>query len=403
MSLPVILLKPKREYPFLKRHPILLSGAIQKIYGDPQEGDIVLVLDHKENFLGYGFYEKGESIVLKFCDFDEDSLMEKDFTLWLVKRLERALSYRKKIGLYSLIHPFRWVFSEADLLPGLLIDVYPPYVIFQRNAWIWERKEKEFLEAIRHFSFFEGFQEKIDYTQRKKRNLPLKEGLSSSKKVPSSFSLKSRGGIFMEVDLPSSHKTGWYLDQQENWKEVRNWAKDKVFLDLFSYQGAFSLHALFYSAKEAHVVESSSSHLKILEKSIQHFYPEWKKKIFFYPIKVLPMLNKWQEEKKKFSFIVLDPPKLSPSYKHKEKALKMYHLLNEKALDLLEEGGIFFTFSCSQAISFQDLYQILQSISFQKKFSLRFVKLLTQSPDHPVPVSYPEAFYLKGYVIIKEG
>ena len=238
--------------------------------------------------------------------------------------------------------------------------------------------------------------ERSDADVREKEKLePVKELLFGTS--PDDLIEIKENGIKFFVDIKEGHKTGFYIDQSENRKIFSEFTKEKTVLNCFSYTGGFSVYALNAGAKKITNVETSEPANDLASKNIQLNKLD-ESKIEFINEDVFKVLRKFRDERKSFDVIVLDPPKFAESASQVQKASKGYKDINLLAIKLLNPGGILFTFSCSGHIT-PDLFQkIVAGAAIDSGREVKMIKQLSQSPDHPVSLNFPEGHYLKGMI-----
>ncbi len=199
------------------------------------------------------------------------------------------------------------------------------------------------------------------------------------------------------VDIKSGHKTGFYIDQRDNRNLLKEFVSNKSVLNCFCYTGGFSLYAKSGGAKQITNIDSSSGALEILTKNFQrnNFSTDDIENI---EGDVFKVLRKFRDEDRKFDVIILDPPKFAESVSQVSKAARGYKDINLLAMKLLNNGGVLFTFSCSGHITQELFSKIVSDAAVDSGRTVKIIKHLTQSSDHPVLSSFPEGLYLKGFV-----
>jgi 23S rRNA (cytosine1962-C5)-methyltransferase len=310
-------------------------------------------------------------------------------------RLDQALAYRESLAPTVSGMARRLLWSESDQLPGLVVDRYDDVVILQTLTLAMARRE-EIIAGL--------LQEKTGCRVIMTRNdapVRLREGLALERKVlhgryaaPTHVRI---AGINYELDLWSGQKTGFYLDQAENYAAVSACARGRRVLDCFTNQGAFALSAKKAGAVSCRAVDQSTEALRHAEATAkaENLEVEWLQ------ANVFDLLRHYEQKRETFDLIVLDPPSFTKSKGNKESALRGYHELHLRALRLLTRGGILATFSCSHHVTEEDWEELLQRASSETGSTLRLRNRLGQSSDHPVLVNVPETEYLRGYVLEK--
>jgi 23S rRNA (cytosine1962-C5)-methyltransferase len=319
-------------------------------------------------------------------------------------RLDAALAYRESLSEKAKPIPGlarRLVWSESDQLPGLVVDQYDDVVILQTLTLAMARREAIIAELLVQKTGCRVVLTRNDAPVRKLEGLDLERKVLHGKyEAPTRVRI---AGIDYELDLWSGQKTGFYLDQAENYAAVAAFAtgatgaSGRRVLDCFTNQGAFALSARKAGAVSCRAVDQSTEALRQAEATAKagNLEVEW------IQANVFDLLRHYEQKRETFDLIVLDPPSFTKSKGNKESALRGYHELHLRALRLLTAGGILATFSCSHHVTADDWDELLQRASSETGATLRLRRRLGQSSDHPVLVNVPETEYLRGYVLEK--
>jgi len=388
-----IILKPRRQGPLQYRHPWIFSGAIEKIDGSPAPGETVEVRTADGKVCGFGAFSPHSQIAVRMWTFDADEEISASF---LKSRLRRAIDSRRQLPGYADGNCGRLVFSESDSLPGLIIDRYGDFLVCQflsAGAEYWKDTIASTLLALLPCK---GIYERSDADVREKEGLPLQTGVLSGDAPPELVEIYDGRHRFL-VDIKSGHKTGCYLDQRENYIFVANFMSGKNVLDCFCYTGGFSVAALAAGAGSVKSVDASAPSLELARQNIALNKLDVSRSVME-EANVSHFLRRCRDAGEQFDAVILDPPKFIRSRSQLEQAGRGYKDINLMAIKLLKPGGILATFSCSQLMS-PDLFQ--RTVSFAATDARRDVQIisrLTQAPDHPVAVNFPEAEYLKGLI-----
>lgn len=405
---PKITLKPKREKPLLNRHPWVFSGAVNQksVHGGAIQNDdkkipagaIVDVCDSQGHFLARGYYNEVSQIRVRVLTWDEK---EKIDALFWEKRILRAKTLRETVVDKKSTNAFRLVAAEADGLPGLIVDIYNDWLVVQSSTAGIDANLETIFSVLKKIYPKHNILERSDDTVRKLEGIKIPSprlvgrGPGRGDEKIDLVEIKENGLTFL-VDILHGHKTGFYLDQRENRQELMRWAKERSVLNCFGYTGAFTIAAAFAGAKEVTTIDSSQPALDMLLKNLalnKLARPEFSQVI---TANVFEQLRAYNKEGRHFDLIVLDPPKLAHNSGQVDKAARAYKDLNRLAFGLLNDGGILMTFSCSGLIS-ADLFQkIIFSASVEANVTAHILKHLSQSPDHPILLTFPESEYLKG-------
>lgn len=383
---------------FIKRkHPWIFSGAIEKVEGNPANGETIQIFSSNKTMVGIGSYSPSSQIRVRVWSFNPEEKIDKDF---FRKKFLAASQFRKRIVDTSQTNAYRIINSENDGLPGLIVDRYADYLICQFLSSGSDFHKKIITETLDEVFNPIGIYERSDVEIRIKEGLEPTKGTLSGKE-PDDLIQILENGLKFSVDVKNGHKTGFYLDQRDNRKHVSEFSRGKNVLNCFSYTGGFSVYALSSGAKNLTQIEASESALDLSTKNIELNNPD-DSKIENISGDVFEVLRKFRDERRTFDLIILDPPKFAESESQIQKASRGYKDINLLAIKLLNPGGILFTFSCSGHIS-QELFQkIVADAALDSGREVKIIKQLTQAADHPVALNFPEGLYLKGLVCYVE-
>ncbi len=385
-----VILKEGKEKSLAIRHPWVLSGAVKGVKGQPGKGDLVRVVDHKGNTLGWGFYNPISPIPVRLVSWGNASVSP-DF--WK-EAIDKAVSSREFLEKDPSTNAYRLVYSESDGLPGLIVDRFGDFLVLQTLNPGMECLKRQIADYLMERLPIKGILEKNDSDVRQREGLPIQTTRLTNGPVPDSTEIVENGFLF-DVDLAKGQKTGFYLDQRENRAVTARYAEGKVVLDAFSYTGAFSVYTAGRGAAALVRVDTSQDALdrgrqNLALNKLSHLSDE--------PIRgnVFQVLRKFRDMGRNFDMVILDPPKLAATKAQRDKAARGYKDINLLALKLLNPGGILATFSCSGGIDAATFERILSWAAKDARREVRILHRLFQGPDHPVLLSFPEAAYLKG-------
>ena len=397
-----VYLKPHKEESLLRFHPWVFSGAIRSIQLDadyphtqPQEGEVVQVLDSNGKTLGVGHYQIG-SIAVRILAFGVGELPA-DF--WQ-ERIRAAYQVRCSLGLVSdNNNSYRLVHGEGDFLPGLIVDVYADTAVIQAHSIGMHCHRQEIAEAIAQIV------PQVDKVYYKSDDtLPHKAPIQGERvgyligaekaDFNGDFWAKENGLDF-RIDWLRGQKTGFFIDQRDNRSLLEHYAKDKEVLNMFCYTGGFSVYALRGGAKLVHSVDVSQKAIDLVRSNVDHnFGADAPHEAF--AEEAFEFMAKNQN---KYDLIILDPPAFAKHRDAVKNALRGYQRLNAKGIQAIRPGGILFTFSCSQAID-KDMFRLaVFSAAAQVGRKVRILHQLHQPADHPINIYHPEGEYLKGLVL----
>ncbi len=382
-----VFLKKDREKLWLSGHPWIYSGAVDKIEQNIIPGSIVEVFNHKNEFIGYGHYNKNSKIIVRMLEHDKNVSIDAN---WYNQKIKQA--YELRMGLNIDSNAFRLIHSESDFLPGLIIDYFNDYVILQISTLGMERDKEFIIQAlINNIPNLKGIYEKSEGDGRKLEGLPEKTQILWGE-IPDTIEIFEGNANFI-IDL-KGQKTGFYSDQRENRILLGNLSKGKNFLDVCSYTGGFSVHAMSNGANSATLIDISEDALNVAKENLKkHINVDFIKGNIFDILRVLI------KEERKWDVVSLDPPKLAPNKRDLEKALKAYKDIILNGIKLTSNGGLLAIYSCSGAVSSSDLRMALAYAVKDAGVKATIVHQLHQSSCHPISVSVPETEYLKGFLV----
>ncbi|WP_316790362.1 class I SAM-dependent rRNA methyltransferase [Pedobacter frigoris] len=388
-----VILKKGKEKAAVLRHPWIFSGAIDKIKGKPENGEIVAVKSADKEFLAYAYYNDQSRVALRLLEWDENITIDKQ---WYQEKLSKAIASRSHV-LDENTNTCRLVFSEADFLPGLIVDKYADFLSLQVLSAGIEAVQEDIITILRDLLNPKGIFDKSDAGARKHENLEPVQGLLWGEAPPEFIEVKENG-ITYHINIADGQKSGFYCDQRENRLILAEYTKDKTVLDCFCYSGGFSLNSLNKGAAHVTSVDSSALAIETLVHNLElnGFSKDKQNSI---QSDVNKQLRAFKEEGKKFDVIVLDPPKYAPSRSALDRAARAYKDLNRLGMLLLESGGILATFSCSGAVDLETFKQIIAWAALDAGREVQIIKQFCQPEDHPIRISFPEGEYLKGLLL----
>ena len=390
-----IYLKRGKEESLLRFHPWIFSGAIHHQDEGIDEGDLVRVLSERNDFIAVGHYQQG-SIAVRVLTFKDVPI---DDQFWR-SRLKSAFQMRMAIGLANRqdTNAYRLVHGEGDLMPGLIIDVYDKTAVMQAHSIGMHRCRHDIAHALA-----EVMKDRVDNIYYKSETtLPFMEPENGFLLGNSSDNIALENGLQFYVDWLRGQKTGFFVDQRENRALLEQYAKDKRVLNMFCYTGGFSFYAMRGGAKLVHSVDSSAKAIELTRRNVELNFPGDKRHQAFCEdaFKFLDTI----EENSQFSYnlIILDPPAFAKHRGALHNALKGYTRLNQKAFEKIENGGLLFTFSCSQVVTKDHFRNAVFTAAALAKRKVRILHQLHQPADHPINIYHPEGEYLKGLVLYVE-
>lgn len=394
MSYKKVFLKSGKEESLKRFHPWVFSGAIAKVEGEPEEGEIVDVYTSKKEFIACGHFQIG-SIAVRVLTFRQEEIC---FNFWK-RRLEVALDLRRSLGLADNPenNTYRLVHGEGDNLPGLIIDVYGQTAVMQAHSVGMHVYRQVIADALSEV--MGNIVKHIYY--KSETTLPFKADLGPENgfiKGGSPENVALENGLRFHVDWLKGQKTGFFVDQRENRHLLERYSKGRNVLNMFCYTGGFSFYAMRGGANLVHSVDSSAKAIDLTNKNVELNFPGDNRHQAFAE-DAFKFLDRMGDQ---YDLIILDPPAFAKHRDALRNALRGYSKLNAKAFEKIKPGGILFTFSCSQVVDKKDFRNAVFTAAAQSGRSVRILHQLTQPGDHPVNIYHPEGEYLKGLVLYVE-
>jgi 23S rRNA (cytosine1962-C5)-methyltransferase len=392
-KLATVTLKAGREKSAVRAHPWIFSGAIQSEPSSGIEpGGAVVVRDARGKFVAHGYYNPHSQIRVRTLSLNEAQPWDR---VLLERRLKAAIARRDGIN-RDLTTAVRLVASEADLLPGLIVDTNHNHVVFQILTAGMERMRSDIIELLG------ALLHPITLVERSDDRNRLKEGLEERKELITGSQDQLvvsclENGMQLLVDIWNGHKTGFYIDQRDSRKAVGEYARGARVLNLFSYTGGFSVAAALGGASHVVSVDQSAEALELARRNCE-LNSTHGVKFEFVQADVFDYVRSVAEAGEKYDLVIVDPPKFVTSKAHIDRATRGYKDLNLYALRLLNDHGVLATFSCSGLVTPQLFWQVIFGATVDAPCQLQFLRQLQQAEDHPLLASFPESLYLKGFL-----
>jgi 23S rRNA (cytosine1962-C5)-methyltransferase len=392
-SLPTVLLRPGEADRILAGHPWIYHGSVLRLTQPAADGDLVQVKDHRQRFLGTGFYNSKSKINVRVLSPDRIEPNQAFFE----ERIRAALAVRQKHlpGATS----FRVVNAESDFLSGLIVDKYEDVLVVQTSSLGMDQRKPIILAALHAIFGPRAIVERNEVASRKFEGLADANGLLAGVldgPVPIMLN-----GLRFEVDVLGGHKTGLYLDQQVNYRRVAELAKGAQVLDCFSFIGGFGLHAARAGAAHVHLLDQSAEAVAAAMRNaaannLAEQCSSEAANVFDW-LKSHTVTTPHEKVVPRWDLIVLDPPSFTRNRASVPDALRGYKEIHLRALKLLKTGGTLATFCCSHHVDAGLFRDTLLSAAFDARRILRQVATYSHSPDHPIIPMIPETEYLKGF------
>ena len=380
-------LKPTRQFPFLARHPWVHAHALAEDGRDLSCGQVVDLLDHDGNWLARGLLNPASRLRIRLYAFDADVRIDED--LWRT-RIDGAIRRRRLAGPRDENGAERLVFSESDLISGLIVDRYADCLGVQFTSGGLLRWRDAILDYLRSSLSVRSVVARIDPKTAKHEGVEVTEA-GIGEEITSSIAYR-QNDLDLMVDLQSGQKTGGFLDQRYNHRAVARYLPGRRVLDVCCYTGGFGLVAAKHGAAEVLGIDSSQAALDAASLAAERNNLS---SISFSKGDCFDTLKKLAEEGREFDAVILDPPRFAGSRHQIDSALRAYGRLNSLALDILPPGGVLVTCSCSGRVSRADFLNMLLDVGRRRRRDMVVMENRGPSPDHPVAISCPESDYLK--------
>lgn len=366
-------------------HPWIFSSDLLD-RGEAAPGDAVVVIDPTGATLGTAHFSDSSQICLRLLS-DRVETIDRAF---YQRRIQQAEDYRQRV--VSDSDAYRLVHGEGDRLPGLVIDRYAPYFTIQTLDQAMDRAKPIIVSCLQEIFAPRGIVERNDAAVRKHESLPLQSGALAGE-IPETVAVHMNG-LHWHADLLHGQKTGIFLDQRENYVAAARYGRGRA-LDCFASTGGFALH-LARRCASVEAVDSSEASLRTAELNRS---ANGITNVEFRQADVFDLLAGYAAARREFDIVVLDPPGFAKSRRSLEGAARGYKEINRRGLELLRNGGILVTCSCSHHLSEATLLEIVAAASLDTGRKLRVLERRTQSQDHPILLTVPETMYLKCLIL----
>ena len=393
-QLPTVIVRPGDADRILAGHPWIYSASILRLTAPAADGALVQIKDHRQRFLGVGFYNSKSKIHVRVLA-PERVEVNRDF---FVERIRAALAVRKKH--LPQATSFRVVNAESDFLSGLIMDKYSDVLVVQISSLGMDQRKALIVEALQTIFSPRAIVEKSEASFRKFEGMAEGSGvLAGALDGPVPVDLN---GLQFEADIMSGHKTGLYLDQQANYQLVAALAGGCQVLDCFCFLGGFALHCARAGAAHVHGLDQSQEAVAGAQRHAQRNGLAEKctfeaANIFDW-LKAQTAVRPHEKVIPKFDLIILDPPSFTRTRAAIPDAMRGYKEIHLRAIKLLRPGGVLATFCCSHHVDAVLFESIVMEAAYDARHILRRVASCGQSPDHPILPAVKETEYLKGYI-----
>lgn len=396
-SHPTVIVKPGEADRLLSGHPWLYEGGVLRVTREVEDGGVVQVKDHRQRLLGTGFFNSRSRIRVRMISRDRIKVDQSFFQV----KMKAALDHRRRWMPEAT--SFRLVNAESDGMSGLIVDWYEGVAVIQTSSLGMDQRKGQILDALDEVMKPVAVVERNDMASRKFEGLEDSGGLlrGSLGEAGLESMVVRMNGLTFEANLASGHKTGVYLDQQANYRQVAEWARGGAVLDTFCFQGGFALHAARAGASRVLGIDQSGEATAVARRlALRNGFDDrisFEEANVFDWLKAKTTCGPHERIVPCFDLIILDPPSFTRNRASVGDALRGYKEIHLRALKLLKPGGVLATFCCSHHVGAELFEQVVMEAAFDAKRVMRRLARFTQPADHPILPTVPETEYLKGY------
>lgn len=369
-------------------HPWIYNNEVDRIAGPIEPGDIVEVYFFDGQLAGRGYINPNSQIIIRLLTRKREEIDAPFF----YEKIKTAWAYRQQLG-YT--ENCRLVFGEADGLPALIIDKFNDYFVLQTLSLGIDIWKPAIVEALQKIFSPKGIYERNDVPVRELEGLTqVKDFLTDP--FPTEIIIKENDLQFY-VNIETGQKTGYFLDQQDNRRAIKDIVKGADVLGAFTYTGTFEIHAAHYGAKSVLGIDISEGAVAQANKNaalnkLEHI-------VKFEAMNAFDVLKKWGKEGRKYDVVMLDPPAFTKSRNNIDKAVTGYKEINLRGMQMLRNGGFLVTSSCTNLVSPELFLETIQMAAWDAKKRIRQVTYQSQSSDHPIIWGMENTHYLKFLIV----
>jgi 23S rRNA (cytosine1962-C5)-methyltransferase len=397
-----LVVKPRAR--ILHGHDWVFSSEVLKLFGNPADGDVISLKDGRDHLIGSAIFNSKSQIVARRFSRQRQNL-DLDF---FKRRIAQASEYRDRRNVDPKLR--RVVWSESDGLPGVILDRYGDNFVLQSLTLAMDLRRNLIVTAIADLFGRATIIERNDSPVRKAEGLELRTGVLEGVAPPATPELREGGSapiiieingarqrvpLQLQIDLLHAQKTGFYLDQAQNYSALSHFAPDRRVLDCFANQGAFALMCARAGASDVAAVEESAEGVVAGKQNAERngLKLRWIQQDAF------QFLRGAEKAEAEYDLIILDPPSFTKTKSGLRDALRGYRELHLRAFKLLSKNGLLATFSCSHHVSEAAFAQTIADALVDARRSARKLRRFEQAPDHPVLPTIPETEYFKGVLL----
>ena len=382
-------LTAERAGPRYYGHLWVFDNNVAEVLGTPAAGDLVDVYTHQKRFFGRGLFNPHSKIRIRLLTFQEEAIDEAFFA----GRLRAAAALRRTVTPHA--NACRLVHGESDLLPGLVVDRFADVAVMQALGYGMDLRKELLGDLLVREGGVKTVYLRNDAKSRTLEGLPLSKGFLRGE-GPTTVQIYE-GNAQFTVDIAEGQKTGWFCDQRENRLAAAAYAKGQRVLEAFCHTGAFGVQAALAGAQSVEGLDVSAAAVALAQAHAEQnrvaSICTYRQADAFDELRVL------ERSQERYGLVILDPPAFARSKKAVPHALAGYKDVNLRGLRLLQPGGVLVSCSCSQPVSDDDFWMMLQSAARDANRQIRLLEQRGQGPDHPVLAGMPETRYLKCFIV----
>ncbi len=369
-------------------HPWIYANEVDKIIGVVEPGDIVDVFYYDDKYCGRGYINPKSQILVRLLSRKKENIDEAFF----FQKISQAWEYRKRLG---YVENCRLVFGEADELPALIIDKFNDYFVIQTLSYGIEKYKDQIVDALKKIFQPKGIYERNDVPVRVLEGLEQKKGFLSE--AFDTNIIINENGLKFNVDIENGQKTGYFLDQQDNRRAIKQIVKGADVLGAFTYTGTFEIHAAHFGAKSVYGIDISENAVELANKNAAlNGYENICK---FEAMNAFDVLKNWCKEGREYDVVMLDPPAFTKSRATIQKAVTGYKEINLRGMKLIKDGGFLVTSSCTNLVHPELFLHTIQQAARDAKKKIKQVVFNAQSSDHPIVWGLENTNYLKFLIV----
>jgi len=370
-------------------HPWIFANELGDHDGQAEPGAIVDVHSYNGSYVGRGYINPASQIRIRLLTREKNEVINADF---FKRRIQTAWDYRKQIG-YT--ENCRLIFGEADGMPALIIDKFNDYFVIQTLSLGMEKWKDAIVKALNEIFRPKGIYERNDVPVRELEGMSQQKGYLSS---PFDTNIIiQENGLQFHVDIENGQKTGYFLDQQDNRRAIKNIVKGANVLGAFTYTGTFEIHAAHYGAKSVLGLDISENAVAQANRNAELNGVADRCK--FEAMNAFDVLKQWGRDGRKYDVVMLDPPAFTKSRESIQKAITGYKEINLRGMKLIKPGGFLVTSSCTNLVPPEMYLDIIGKAAKDAHRTLRQVTYQTQASDHPILWNIPTTQYLKFLIV----